>query len=277
MFGLPIFYNGSIRKYVIIFGSLFNDIMIQRVDAEGNILDTLKVPLTYGNKDRYLVRLKEDEDLRRTINQQLPRMSFEIKNVYYDPSRKLNSIQQNTIQNANNEIFGTQYAPVPYNFDISLSVLTRNADDGLRIIEQIVPFFKPEWTVSANLIPDMGIKNDIPIILKSVQPIDTAEAGFTDKYIVGWELTFTLKGNLFGPISMQGLIKEVIVNFYTPSSNTAQEGVGTTSKAEYYIITPGLTANGQPTSNSSLSIPSNEIAANSNYGFIEDFCSNVGD
>ena len=178
MFGHS-FYFGSIRKYIILFGTLFNDIMIERVDQNtGDVLKRIKVPLSYGPKDRYLVRLKENPDLLRQINQILPRMAFEIKSVTYDADRKLNTVGRNkfVIENEGNSI-KAQYNPVPYNLDIQLSVLARNADDATRIIEQILPFFKPEWTTTINLIPEMGIKMDIPVVLKSVKYEDTYEIG----------------------------------------------------------------------------------------------------
>ena len=269
MFGHS-FYFGSIRKYIILFGTLFNDIMIERVDQNtGDVLKRIKVPLSYGPKDRYLVRLKENPDLLRQINQILPRMAFEIKSVTYDADRKLNTVGRNkfVIENEGNSI-KAQYNPVPYNLDIQLSVLARNADDATRIIEQILPFFKPEWTTTINLIPEMGIKMDIPVVLKSVRYEDTYEGSFTDRYAIVWDLEFTLKGYFYGPISEPGIIKEVDVNFYNMT---------TSQKIEEIIITPGLTANGEPTSNAALSIPQDDIQANSNYGYIVDFITNVED
>jgi hypothetical protein len=272
MFGSD-FYFGSIRKYVALFGSLFNDIQIDRVDANNVVTQTLKVPLSYGPKDRFLVRLRENPDLLRQVNQVLPRMSFEIKSVEYDADRKLNTIGRNRY--SNNANMSSQYNPVPYNFNIDLSILTRNADDATRIVEQILPFFKPEWTTAIKLIPEMGIEMDIPIVLKSVQYNDTYEASFTDRYAIIWDLQFVLKGYIYGPISTQGPIQEVITNFYVPTTNTAAQGVGNTSIAEYVNIFPGLDANGNPTSNASVSIPASSISPNSNYGFIVDFYSNI--
>jgi hypothetical protein len=275
MFGKT-FYFGSTRKYISLFGTLFNDIMLERVDqSTGETVNWIKVPLSYGPKDRYLARLKANPDLNRQINQILPRMSFEIKSVEYDSSRKLNTIGRNKKTNTDADIFNSQYNPVPYNFNIDLSILTRNADDALRIVEQILPYFKPEWTTTVNLIPDMNIHMDIPVVLKTINYEDTYEAGFNDRYAIIWTLQFVLKGYIYGPISTKGVIKESDVNFYVPSTNTAAEGVGTTTKAEYIVVKPGLDANGNPTSNSSISIPNAEIQANSNYGYIVDFYSDI--
>jgi len=274
MFGWK-FYFGSVRKYITLFGSLFNDIILERVDTNGNVVQTLQVPLSYGPKDRFLVRLQENPDLLREVNQVLPRMSFEIKSVEYDNTRKLNTIGKNKITTSNGNVLNTQYNPVPYNFNITLSILTRNADDACRIVEQILPFFKPEWTTSIKLIPDMDIVMDIPIVLKSVNYQDTYAAGFNERYAIVWELDFVLKGYIFGPINNQGAIKEVITNFYVPTTNTAADGVGNSVISQYLTIVPGLDANGNPTSNASVSIPVSEISANSNYGYIIDFFGNI--
>jgi hypothetical protein len=169
----------------------------------------------------------------------------------------------------------SQYNPVPYNFNITLSILARNSDDATRIVEQILPFFKPEWTTTINLIPDMGIKMDIPVVLRNIRYEDTYEGSFTERYAITWDLDFVLKGYIYGPMRTIGVIKEIDINFYTPSTNTAAEGVGISPRMEYIVTTPGLDANGNPTSNASISIPLSEIQANSNYGYIVDFFSNV--
>ena len=276
MFGKK-YYFGSSRKYIALFGSLFNDIIIDRVDNSDNTLQTLKVPLSYGPKDRYLSRIKENPDLQRQINQILPRMSFEIKSIEYDPTRKLNSVGKNRKSAADTASpVSYQFNPVPYNFNIDLAILARNPDDGLRILEQILPFFKPEWTTQINLIPEMNIHMDIPIVLKSVQYEDTFVGNFNDRQAIIWDLNFVLKGYLYGPVSSAGIIKEVDVNFYVPSTNTAAEGISVTSIAEYVQVTPGLDGNGAPTSNASISIPVSQISANSDYGYIKDFFTNIG-
>jgi hypothetical protein len=145
----------------------------------------------------------------------------------------------------------------------------------MRIVEQILPFFKPEWTTTINLIPEMDIKMDIPVVLRSIDYDDTYEGGFTERQAIIWTLRFVLKGFIYGPISTVGVIKETDVNFYIPPGNTASEAIGTTPVGEYLITMPGLTANGNPTSNATTSIPSSQIQANSNFGFIVDFYSDI--
>jgi len=292
MFGWK-FYFGSLRKYVSLFGTLFNDIYIDRVDqANGNTLKTILVPLSYGPKDRYLTRLQQNPDLLREVNQVLPRMTFEIKSVEYDSERKLNTIGRNRFVSANNSSLSSQYNPVPYNFNIDLTILTRNADDACRIVEQILPFFKPEWTTSVNLIPEMGITMDIPVVLKSIEYQDTYEGSYNDRYAIVWTLQFVLKGYIFGPINTSGVINQANVNLYTPGTNTAAQGVEVTPLSEGLSVIPGQNSTGyavnagssQVVSNSSgvyvngilTGVPVSSIAANSNYGFITDFYSNIG-
>lgn len=271
------YYFGSTRKYIALFGSVFNDITIDRMNTANTVLQTLNVPLSYGPKERYLARLKENPDLQRQINQILPRMSFEIKSLEYDPSRKLNSIGKNRKSTADTaNPIKSQFNPVPYNYNIDLSILSRNPDDGLRIIEQILPFFKPEWTTQINLIPEMNIYMDVPIILKNIQYKDTYEGGFNERQAIIWDLSFVLKGYLYGHISSSDVITQATTNFYVPTTNTAAQGIGVTTVSEYVVTIPGLTGNGLPTSNSSLSIPAAEISANSNYGYITDFFTNIG-
>ena len=269
------FYYGSIRKYVVLFGSIFSDILIDRIDqVSGSQLKQVKVPVSYGPKDRYLTRLKENPNLLREINQLLPRMSFEIKSIEYDASRKLNTVNRNKKASDGTSVY-SQYNPVPYNINIDLAVLARNSDDACRIIEQILPYFTPEWTTSINLIPEMDIVKDIPIVLKSVQHEDSYEGSYESKYAVVWNLQFILKGYFYGPIASSSVIKSTTVNFYVPNTNTAAQGVGLSLKDEWVTVHPGLDANGNPTSNSSISVNSNLIYANSNYGFIEDFFTNI--
>ena len=276
MFGYT-YYFGSIRKYIGLFGTLFNDIYIDRIDqSTGNTLKRLLVPLSYGPKDRYLARIKENPDLLREVNQVLPRMTFEIKNVEYDSDRKLNTIGRNKYVIQPGSTLNAQYNPVPYNFNISLSILTRNADDATRIVEQILPFFKPEWTTALNLIPEMGIVMDIPVILKSINYQDTYEGSFTQRYAIVWDLQFVLKGYIYGPVTSSYAVQTANVSFLIPSTNTAAQGVGVSIFAEGNSVKPGLDANGNPTSNASISIPNANITANSNYGYIHDFYNNVG-
>ena len=148
------FYNESLRKTIIAFGSLFNDIYINRRNSAGTDVQTLKVPLAYGPKQKFLVRLEADPNLDQKVAITLPRIGFEIAGLDYDPSRKLNRIlKRKKVKSTSDDkvkSMSTQYSPVPYNVNFELFVMTKNSDDGIQIVEQILPFFQPEYTVTIN-------------------------------------------------------------------------------------------------------------------------------
>lgn len=266
------FYHGLIRKYVVLFGSIFNDIYVDRKDENNVTQRTIKIPLQYGPKERYLTRYRQNPDLLREISMVFPRMAFEITNIQYDPSRKLNTIGKIPNVNSNNgNVLDTQYNPVAYNFDITLSIIARNTQDALQIVEQILPYFTPQWTETLSLVDGMDIQMDIPIVLRNVQMVDTYAGNFESKEWIIWDLTFTLKGYLYGPTRTKALIKESIVNAYIPKGKKASSGIGITPAVATVTVTPGMLANGSPTSNASLSVPSSEISPDDNYGFITDF------
>lgn len=263
------FNNHTLRKYIVVFGSLFKDMTITRTDSNGTVLRTIKVPLSYAPKERYLTRQQTNPDLKRQIDLSLPRMAFQMKSMTYDPDRRLNAIGQLTSVGTSANQLTTMYNPVPWNINMDLAIITRNTSDMLQIIEQILPFFGPVWTESVNLMPGQPATS-IPIVLNS-SVIDDEYIGdpLTKEYMI-WDLGFTIKGYLYGPQSQQGVIKDVIVNMYTPTTNTAAEGVGITDPLVRIEVTPGLTFDGKPTSNASLSIPSANIQSTDDYGFITD-------
>ena len=211
MFGY--FSHGLIRKYVIVFGSMFNDLTVQRNSGSSRI-QTLAVPIAYGPKQKFLVRLDTDLNLDREIAISLPRIGFELSGISYDSNRKLNSAQKNTYDHTDKNFRKTQYTPVPYNIDFTMSIFVKNADDGTQILEQILPYFKPEWNMSVNLVPEMNIKMDIPTVLNSVDLEDTYDGDFQTRRAIIWNLNFTMKGYLYGPVSNQGVIKRISVDIY---------------------------------------------------------------
>ena len=270
------FYHGTIRKLVIYFGSIFNDIYIDRVDASGEVQRTIKVPLQYGPKERYLTRYIQNPDLLREVSMVFPRISFEMTSVAYDPTRKLNSVGRISSPSSYSDQLGNVYNPVPYNFEFTMSIISRNTEDGLRIVEQILPFFTPQWTETLNLVPDANVSMDVPIILNSVNNVDTYENNFEAKEWVIWELKFTLKAYLYGPAKRQSIIKRSNVNLNSTPSGDIDSFIDTFDPATVHIeVTPGLTANGEPTSNAANSIPASEIKATDNYGFITDITENI--
>ena len=262
------FYFSLIRKYVTMFGYVFSDIHIERTDATGKITNLSKVPITYGPKDKMLARITEDPNIDRQVAIQLPMMSFEMGGFEYDGSRKVPDVnRRSTVNSANPNQKIYQYIPAPYNINFSLYVYVKNTEDGNKIVEQILPYFTPDWTLTANLIPEMNIKTDIPIVLNSIELDDVYDGEFVNRRSMIWTLRFTLKGYLYGPIKKSGIIKFVNTNIHIASSENITDSVGNNIASNMNVV-PGLTANGQPTSNANLSIPVNEIKATDDYGYI---------
>lgn len=210
-----VYYHGSIRKSIVAFGRLFSDIYIDRKQGDsvnGETIQRLQVPLSYAPKEKWLVRLDQQADIEKNVTSiTLPRMSFEIGGYQYDSSRKLNRMQQITTD-ASASTKPAVYSPVPYNIDISLYVLTKTQEDGMQIIEQILPTFTPEYTLQINMVPEMGITMDVPVILNSVSVVDEYDGTFTDRRFVTHTLNFEMKLNLYGPVAGQGIITQVNAN-----------------------------------------------------------------
>lgn len=269
-------YHGLVRSYVTLFGSLFNDIYISRVDSDKSTVKTIKVPLAYGPKERYLTREYQNDDLQRPVSMVYPRMAFEMTNFSYDSSRKLNTAGKCVTGSISAGTLKSQLNPVPYNIGFKLSIIARNTDDALRIVEQIIPFFTPYLNTQITLVPEMGYSPiDIPITLNSVDQQDFYEDSFESKEYILWELDFTMKAYFYGPVGQGKIIKEITVNFYTPETETAREGVGDSEVQEHVYIRPGLTANGEPTESANNSIPVADITSTDDYGFIVEYYNDV--
>ena len=207
------FYHESIRKVIVAFGTTFNNIQLVRKDNDGNITQTMKVPLAYGPRQKWLVRLNEDADLSKQVAVTLPRIGFEIQNLSYDPARKLNRVQKfKKVKGANSNRLDTQYMPVPYNLSIQLYVMAKQSDDALQIVEQILPFFQPDYTLTINDMADMGIKRDVPIILNSISYEDNYQGDFETRRALIYNLDFTAKFYLYGPVTSNKVIKTVQVD-----------------------------------------------------------------
>tara|TARA_B100002019_G_scaffold260477_1_gene246597 strand:- start:439 stop:1224 length:786 start_codon:yes stop_codon:yes gene_type:complete len=252
------------------FGTLFNDIIVQRFNKAGQRIQALKVPIAYGPKEKFLVRITQDPELTNQSQVSLPRMGFEMTGMQYMPDRKLSSTQRrvNTVgaTGSNNSIKAV-YTPVPYDFNFSLSVFVKNADDGVQILEQILPFFTPEWTSTLKIIPEMNIKHDVPTVLQSVTTEDAYDGDFETRRSLIYNLDFLVKGYIYGPVKKSGIIKRTMVDFINSANTELQEG----KRLEKITITPGLDANGNPTANSAQSINIANISANDNYGFAIDY------
>ena len=214
MLGNAPFYNQTIRKYVAIFGSLFNDLFYVRETQDRVEKERQKCPISYAPKEKFLTRLQSDPTLTKSIQTTLPRLSFEMTGINYDSSRKTPSTIRHRVNNAANTSHPqSQYVGVPYDFNFTLSVYVRNIEDGLQIVEQILPFFLPDYTVSAQVSQEMNILKDVPIVLKNVTEKIDYEGGLADgTRIITWDLDFVLKGWLYGPVSNTAIIMGVSAN-----------------------------------------------------------------
>lgn len=266
------FYHGSLRKYVTLFGTLFNDLYINRRDSTQNIVNTTKVPLMYAPREKVLARLESDARLNKPIATVLPRMSFEITTMTYSPTRKLPSVNRRAKMADDPTQLKYQYNPVPYDISFSLYIMVKNQEDGTQILEQILPYFTPELTTTINILPEMGIMLDVPLTLLNVTPQDTYEGSFEERRVITWSLDFIMKAYFYGPVRETKVINLMDINFFETSGfDTVDDAVGQIIDPRDTVrITPGLDANGNPTNDSSISLPRDEIGANSNYGYIID-------
>ena len=278
MFGTP-FYFSLIRKYVILTGTLFNNIKITRTDSSGNQTALIKVPITYAPKDKMLARVLQDTAIdRQTATIPLPAISFEMGKMQYDGTRKLNTIGKTAVKKDASlpSKLKYQYNPVPYNIEFKVYIYAKNAEDGTKIIEQILPYFTPDWTSTVSLIPEMEVTMDIPVTLSNISYSDNYDADFKERRAIIWTLDLVLKGYLYGPVKKSGIIKFVNVNFYIPNVDDGKlsTAVGNTAIAEKITVQPGLYANGDPVNyygqpNTNIgTIPYAEIEVSDDFGFI---------
>ncbi len=216
MLNNSVFYHGVVRKCIIGFGRLFSNIKIQRKEDDpvnGPIIQTLNVPVSYAPKEKWMVRIDEDPTLENHTLTTLPRLSFEIIAYTYDSLRKINRMQQ--LKNpciGEGDSAAFMRTPVPYNIDMSLYIITKTQEDALQIIEQILPWFTPEYTMSINAVDEMGVKLDVPVVLNSVIVSDEYEGDFQTRRFVIHTINFQMKVSLFGPVSQQGVIGSVTAN-----------------------------------------------------------------
>ena len=208
------FYNGAIRRMVVAFGSIFNQMKISRTESTGT--KYIEVPISYAPKEKYKVRLSGDPYLQNPNQIVLPRMAFEITGFVYDPTRKRNSLQKNVLRNTDQTGVKYTFAEVPYNIDFGLYVYVRNMDDGLQIVEQILPYFAPEFVVTMNF-DDVNKKVDVPIYLNSVTSEEDYEGDFQTRRSIIFTLNFTMKSYIFGPVRSYSEIRKINNNFFDMS------------------------------------------------------------
>mgnify|MGYP003949478137 CR=1 FL=1 len=225
------FYNEIFRKTLISFGTLFNDISIKQDNA------VIKVPLAYGPTQKFLARLEQSPDLSQKVAMSLPRMSFEFTGLNYDPSRKVTTTQQITVKDPDN---GTNtkkaYMPVPYNMQFELAVMTKLNDDALQIVEQILPYFQPQYNLTVKLVESIKEKRDIPIVLENVTMQDDYEGDYTTRRVLLYTLRFTAKTYLFGPVTSAtaDIIKKASVRYLAGGSKSTERDIT-------YSVTPRAT------------------------------------
>ena len=217
------FYNEILRRTVISFGSLFNNIEIKHNDSSDNVVSVIKVPLAYGPTQKFLARLDQSADLSKKTQITLPRMSFEFTGLTYDATRKVTTTQTFTVKDPTN---GTEtkkaFMPVPYNMQFELSIMSKLNDDCLQIVEQILPYFQPAYTLTIDLVQSINEKRDIPIVLENITMQDDYEGDFTTRRVLLYTLRFTAKTYLFGPISSatKDIVKKTTISYIT-STNTS--------------------------------------------------------
>ena len=218
---------------VVSFGTIFNNIQIVKKNSSGQITQSMKVPLAYGPKQKFLTRIREDASLNKSTAITLPRLAFEISSISYDPARKLNRITKlKKVSSSSKSKLESQFMPVPYNMDFQLFVMSKSGDDALQIIEQILPFFQPEYTITINDNTDMNQKRDVPIVLSGIDYEDNYEGDFISRRAIIYTLSFTTKFYLYGPVTKQSVIKRVQVDQYTDMPDNAPK------REQRYSVTP---------------------------------------
>jgi len=253
MFGKH-FYNQSLRRLTIAFGQIFNNVIVQTKSSTGAVTKRMRVPLAYAPKEKFIQRLDQQANLDkgRTFAITLPRMGFELTGLKYDATRKLNKLQKTVrVRSSDSTVHNFNYSPVPYDISFSLYSFTATAENGLQIIEQILPYFQPDFTVTINAIPELDIKRDVPIVLDDVNYEDTYDGDFNKRRAVIYTLNFTAKTYLYGPMAQSKVIRqsqadlgtstddplsreERIIVIPNPENANADDDFGFTTKISFY-------------------------------------------
>ena len=207
------FYHSTMRKSVAVFGTLFNNIQVVRKKADGSTINQIRVPLAYGPKDKYLARI--DSSATSSMGIKLPRMAFDITGITLDTTQKM--AKRNIIS----ETHGSDITKkktikhyTSYDIGMSLYILAKNQDDGLQIVEQILPYFQPEYNVTITPVEGFNYKQDVSVILGGISIDDQYEGDFTERRVLTYQLDFTMKMKFFGPTSDQKIIREVNLDFH---------------------------------------------------------------
>ena len=238
------FYHEILRRTIISFGTLFNGLNIKHKDSSDNTTSVIKVPLAYGPIQKFLARLEQQPDLNKATQITLPRMSFEMIGMSYDPSRKVTTTQT-FLSGATSDKASEKktYMPVPYNMTFELGIMTKLNDDALQIVEQIVPYFQPQYSLTVDLVEAIGEKRDVPVVLESITMTDDYEGDFSTRRVLLYTLRFSAKTYLFGPVSSTttDIIKKVRVGYIAADSSGTDSRTG--GRDVTYAVTPRATKN----------------------------------
>jgi hypothetical protein len=259
------FYHEILRKTIVSFGTLFNEMSVQRTNNDGEVTSIIKVPLAYSSTQKFLARIEQSPDLNKPVQTTLPRMSFEFNGLYYDSQRKVTTTQYFVTKDTESNGLRRSYMPVPYNMEFELSIYTKTNDDMLQIVEQILPYFQPHFTLTVDLVDKIGEKRDIPVVLNSISMDDSYEGDFSDRRALIYTLKFTAKTYLFGPISNEDvskdIIKKVSIGFISGDTSSSPRRELT------YTVEPIAT---KSYSNNTVSTLSNDINISSESIFVVD-------
>ena len=270
------FYHSLIKKYVVIFGTLFNNIKIERFDDTGAASQNIRVPIAYGPREKFLARAEANPSGVATQSIQLPRIGFELTGISYAPDRKLQTtIATYSASNVSgNSVYRKVYQPVPYDLEFTLSVIARSTEDATKIVEQILPYFTPEWTLSARLLEGFDAVTDIPVVLNSVNIEDNYDQDFKVRRTLIYTLRFTLKGYFYGPTTNAKVIKFSTVQLHTPNGNINTANAD--NPAVVLTVQPGMDANGVATTNVATTVSYLEIDETDDWDYIVIKTDNVG-
>lgn len=258
------FYHGLIRRYVTVFGTMFNNMTVRRFNAAGAAVETIKVPITYAPRDRMLARVNADPNLNKPTAINLPVMGFEMVGMNYAPERKLGTVGPPVwSQNSSSGSVNSIYNPVPYDIQFRLSIYANRSEDAHQIVEQILPYFTPEWTNTMLLISEPEIIKDVPLVMMAITSDDSYEGALQDeRRTIVWTLDFNMLAYFYGPSQNKSLIRFIDVR--TSPSMAMPMG-----EHERVTIQPGLTANGQPTTDITMTIPYDQIDSQDDWDYIK--------
>ena len=238
------FYHEILRKTIISFGTLFNGLSIKHKDSDDVVGSVIRVPLAYGPTQKFLARLEQSPDLNKPVQITLPRMAFEFIGMTYDPSRKVTTTQTFLAgSSADKAVEKKAYMPVPYNMQFELSIMSKLNDDALQIVEQILPYFQPAYSLSVDLVESLGEKRDIPVILENITMVDDYEGDFSTRRVLLYTLRFSAKTYLFGPVksTTTDIIKKVSIGYIAAESSGLDSRTG--GRDVTYSVTPRATKN----------------------------------